>query len=69
MLQVREATRAIAKRFAITGPFNIQFLSKDNKIMVSVSASYLLASYIGTGGDVLNIMFIYGLCVTHNDER
>ncbi|KAI0219856.1 Carbamoyl-phosphate synthase [ammonia], mitochondrial [Lamellibrachia satsuma] len=32
--KVREATRAIAKRFAITGPFNIQFLSKDNKIMV-----------------------------------
>ncbi|XP_006824146.1 carbamoyl-phosphate synthase [ammonia], mitochondrial-like [Saccoglossus kowalevskii] len=32
--KVREATRQIAKRFNISGPFNTQFLAKDNDIMV-----------------------------------
>ncbi|XP_077997955.1 carbamoyl-phosphate synthase [ammonia], mitochondrial-like isoform X2 [Glandiceps talaboti] len=32
--KVREATRKIAKRFNISGPFNTQFLAKDDDVMV-----------------------------------
>ncbi len=32
--QIKEATRRIIKELGISGPFNIQFLAKDNKIMV-----------------------------------
>lgn len=32
--QVKEATRKIAEKFNISGPFNTQFLAKDNEIMV-----------------------------------
>ncbi|CAH1249022.1 CPS1 [Branchiostoma lanceolatum] len=32
--KVREATRGIAKKFAISGPFNTQFLAKGDKVMV-----------------------------------
>ncbi|CAH3119613.1 unnamed protein product [Porites lobata] len=32
--QVKEATRNIAERFNISGPFNTQFLAKNNDIMV-----------------------------------
>ncbi|XP_070569881.1 carbamoyl-phosphate synthase [ammonia], mitochondrial-like [Ptychodera flava] len=32
--KVRDATRKIAKRFNITGPFNTQFLAKDNQVLV-----------------------------------
>ncbi|MBI2599613.1 carbamoyl-phosphate synthase (glutamine-hydrolyzing) large subunit [Candidatus Daviesbacteria bacterium] len=32
--QIKEATRKIIKELKITGPFNIQFLAKDNKISV-----------------------------------
>lgn len=34
ILQVKEATRKIAERFNISGPFNTQFLAKNNDIMV-----------------------------------
>lgn len=34
--KVREATRKIAARFEISGPFNCQFLAKDNNVMVMV---------------------------------
>jgi hypothetical protein len=34
-LQIKEATRMIAKKFEISGPFNTQFLAKDGKVMVS----------------------------------
>eukprot|EP00058_Branchiostoma_floridae_P013144 XP_002598632.1 hypothetical protein BRAFLDRAFT_67029 [Branchiostoma floridae] len=32
--KVREATRGIAKKFCISGPFNTQFLAKGDKVMV-----------------------------------
>lgn len=32
--QIKEATKKILKALSINGPFNIQFLAKDNKIMV-----------------------------------
>lgn len=34
--QVKEATRKIAEKFNISGPFNTQFLAKNNDIMVSI---------------------------------
>lgn len=34
MRQIKEATRKIIKSLKIHGPFNIQFLAKDNKVMV-----------------------------------
>ena len=34
VLQVRDVTAKIAQRFQISGPFNIQFLAKDNDIKV-----------------------------------
>ena len=35
LLQIKEATRKIASEFEITGPFNIQFLVKENDVRVS----------------------------------
>ena len=35
LLQIKEATRKIASKFEITGPFNIQFLVKDGDVQVS----------------------------------
>ncbi|XP_033124617.1 carbamoyl-phosphate synthase [ammonia], mitochondrial-like [Anneissia japonica] len=32
--KVRDATKKIARRFQISGPFNMQFLAKDNDVMV-----------------------------------
>lgn len=32
--QVEEATRKIARALHVTGPFNVQFLAKDNQIKV-----------------------------------
>lgn len=32
--KVKDATRKIAKKFEISGPFNTQFLAKDGKVMV-----------------------------------
>ena len=34
--KVKDATRKIAKKFEITGPFNIQFLNKDSEVMVKL---------------------------------
>ena len=34
--QIREATRKIAKKFNITGPMNMQFLVKDNDVLVRI---------------------------------
>ncbi|MCL5783820.1 MAG: carbamoyl-phosphate synthase (glutamine-hydrolyzing) large subunit [Patescibacteria group bacterium] len=34
MRQIKTATRKIIEKFEINGPFNIQFMAKDNKVMV-----------------------------------
>ena len=61
MLQVREATRAIAKRFAIDGPFNIQFLSKDNRIMVCTSGWIYSALWLAAYTLLSRLHVIYNI--------
>ena len=66
MLQVREATRAIAKRFAIDGPFNIQFLSKDNRIMVCTSGCVYPYVWIYSALCLAAYKLLSGLPEIHN---
>lgn len=54
LIQVKDATRKIAKAFAISGPFNVQFLVKGNDVLVRNGQ--------GAWGDTTAVSAYVGLC-------
>ena len=55
---MKEATRKIAERFNISGPFNTQFLAKNNDIMVRPLITFMLSVIIFTECSILFYDFV-----------